>query len=266
MSQHNPMRYLAALALSAAACTTESPIADLKGDCADAFGGQVCTWAKTQGKNVVEVGALVPIASIANAPAGSPESKMEFPPVALAKLDLPEPARQSSGLTQLTMYWEAMGHPPGPYLTPHFDFHFYYSTPATDVAALDCADSAKPSALPAGYSLPDQPLPPELAKMAGVSTLIGLCVPHMGMHSLLTSELESKETFRGSMVIGYYHAKPVFVEPMVTRAMLMEKRSFDLPIPDIPGLSGAHPTKFHAEYDKQREAYRFVFSGFSPAA
>ena len=91
--------------------------------------------------------------------------------------------------------------------------------------------------------------------MAGVSTLIGLCVPHMGMHSLLTSELESKETFRGSMVVGYYHGKPVFVEPMVTRAMLMEKRSFDLPIPDIPGLSGAHPTKFHAEYDKQREAY-----------
>jgi hypothetical protein len=63
--------------------------------------------------------------------------------------------------------------------------------------------------MPAGYSLPDVILPPPLAEMAGVSTLIGLCVQQMGMHSLLTSELESTDTFRGSMVIGYYHGTPL---------------------------------------------------------
>jgi hypothetical protein len=50
----------------------------------------------------------------------------------------------------------------------------------------------------------------------------------MGMHSLLTSELESTDTFRGSMVIGYYHGTPIFIEPMLTRSLLLEKRSFDL--------------------------------------
>jgi hypothetical protein len=47
--------------------------------------------------------------------------------------------------------------------------------------------------------------------------------------------------------------------------MLLKKESFDLPIPDVPGLAGAHPTKFHAEYDKAQQAYRFTFSAFTPA-
>ena len=102
---------------------------------------------------------------------------------------------------------------------------------ATERDAIDCQDLSKPAAVPAGYGLP---------------------------------EMESKETFRGTMVIGYYQGKPIFIEPMVTRAMLMEKKSFDLAIPDVPGL-GAHPTKFRAEHDAAQSAYRFTFSGFVPA-
>ncbi|MFI5312355.1 MAG: hypothetical protein ACHQQ3_14040, partial [Gemmatimonadales bacterium] len=227
---------------------------DVKGACSDVFKAQVCTWAKTQGKNVVEVGATVPIASIENAPAGG---DMTWPPKADASLDVPESARQASGFTQLTLYWESTGHPPGPYLTPHFDFHFYMIAPA-EIAAIDCKDETKPAALPPAFGLPDIPLPPDMAKMTGVPVLVGLCAPQMGMHSLLTSEMESKDTFRGSMVIGYYHGKPIFVEPMLTKAMLMEKKSFDLPIPAIPGI-GTHPTKFHAEYDAAKSAYQFTF-------
>ncbi|MHC4709600.1 MAG: DUF5602 domain-containing protein, partial [Planctomycetota bacterium] len=156
-------------------------------------------------------------------------------------------------------------HPPGPYLTPHFDFHFYTIPPA-ERSAIDCTDETKPSVMPAGYSLPDVILPPPLAEMAGVSTLIGLCVQQMGMHSLLTSELESTDTFRGSMVIGYYHGTPIFIEPMLTRSLLLEKRSFDLPIPSIPGMTGAYPRAFRAEYDAQQQVYQFVFSDFAPGA
>ena len=190
---------------------------------------------------------------------------MAWPPVAEAVLELPEASRQASGLQNLTMYWEAMGHPPGPYMTPHFDFHFNV-VPTAEIAAIDCKDESKPTALPAAYSLTDQKLPPDMAKAIGVSTLVGICVPGMGMHSLLTSEMQSKETFRGSMVVGYYHGKPIFVEPMLTKAMLMEKKSFDLAIPEVPGLAVAHPTKFHAEYDAAKQSYRFVFSEFKPAA
>jgi hypothetical protein len=47
------------------------------------------------------------------------------------------------------------------------------------------------------------------------------------VHSLLTAELESTETFRGTMVIGYYRG---------------------------------------TEYDARRQLYQFVFSNFAPTA
>ena len=53
---------------------------------------------------------------------------------------------------------------------------------------------------------------------------------------------------------------------MISKAMLMKKASFDLPIPEVPGLTGSHPTKFHAEYDAAQQAYRFVFSAFTQGA
>ena len=69
----------------------------------------------------------------------------------------------------------------------------------------------------------------------------------------------------GGVKIGYYKGKPIFIEPMIAKAMLMKKESFDLPIPDVPGLAGPHPTKFHAEYDAAQQAYRFTLSAFVPA-
>ena len=68
---------------------------------------------------------------------------MVWPPKAVASLDMPDAARQQSGLTELTVYWEAGGHPPGAFMTPHFDFHFYTVAPA-ELAAMDCKDVSKP--------------------------------------------------------------------------------------------------------------------------
>ena len=256
-------RFMSSIALTAVigACAKEASISEVSGGCADVYTAQVCTFASMKGTAVLEVGATVPIASIQNSPT---VEAMVWPPVANAVLDVPEPARNESGLTHFTMYWEASGHPPGPYMQPHFDFHFYI-VPNASRTAIDCKDVTKPAALPAGYALLDIPLPPDMAKMTGVSTLVGTCVPQMGMHSLPAAELESKDPFRGDMVVGSYAGKTVFIEPMVTKAMLMEKKSFDLPIPTIPGI-GAHPTKFHAEFDAAKQSYRFALSGFVPAA
>jgi hypothetical protein len=253
---------LAVLFTVLGACAKEAPVVEVKGECAAAYQGQVCTWARMQESTVVAVGLTVPIASIENAPGDQP---MVWPPPRIAALRMPESARPQAGLTELTMFWEAHGHPPGPYLTPHFDFHFFVIPPG-ERSAIDCADKTKPSVLPEGYSMPDVTLPPALAAMAGESPLIGLCVAQMGMHSLLTAELESTETFRGSMVIGFYHGRPIFIEPMLSRSILMEKRSFDLPIPGIPGMTGTYPRTFQAEFDSQQQAYHFVFSDFSPDA
>lgn len=257
-----PRSIPAVVVLTVAACATHPQTVQVNGDCADVYQAHICSWATMQGKNVVEAGVILPVAAIENAPTQVP---MVWPPVPSAVLQLPESAQQQTGLTQFTMFWEAEGHPPKPYLTPHFDFHFY-TIPAAERTAIDCKDDSKPAALAAGYSLPDQPLPPEMAKMTGVSTLVGICVPQMGMHSLLTTELASDAPFRGSMVIGYYHGKPIFIEPMLSRVMLLEKRSFDLPIPSIPGLSGSYPRVFHATYDAQQNAYHFAFSDFRAGA
>jgi hypothetical protein len=248
-----------ALAVVAAACSKDSPVAEVGGPCAEVHKSPVCTWAKTQGDNLLEVGIAVAMASIENSPA---EMQMVWPPVPVAVLDIPEAARQKSGVKEVTVYWESGGHPPGTYMTPHFDFHFNL-IPSSERIAIDCVDLAKPAALPSAYALPDIPLPPEMAKMMGVPALVGLCVPQMGMHAVPAAEVESKEPFRATMVIGYAHGKPIFLEPMVAKATLMEKKSFDLAVPEVPGLSGVHPTKFHAEYDAAKQQYRLTFSAFA---
>lgn len=249
------------MAASASACSSRDAVVDVQGSCGDVFTGQVCTWAKTTGATLVEVGAVIPLASIEHAPANPP---MVWPPVPTASIDLPEVVRAQTRLTQLTVNWEGGGHPPGAFMTPHFDFHFY-AVPSADVAAVDCADTSKPTALPAGYALPDIPLPPDMAGMLGVPTLVGLCVPKMGMHAILETEIARTDTFEGTMVVGYYKGKPIFIEPMISKAKLMKKASFDLPVPEVPGWEGPRPTAFHAEYDATAQAYRFILSRFVPA-
>jgi hypothetical protein len=187
---------------------------------------------------------------------------MEWPPVPVARIELPEAARGQGGFTHFVLNWEAGGHPPAPFLTPHFDFHFY-TIPESEVDAIDCADTSKPAALPAGYGLPDITLPPHMAEMMHVSTLVGLCVPKMGMHAMPRTDLERQDTFGGTMVIGYYKQAPIFVEPMVSKAMLMKRQSFDLPTPTVPGKTGSQPTRFRAGYDPATEVYRLTLSGFT---
>lgn len=251
------------------ACAGEAPpatvaaaVVDADGSCADAHSAQVCTWGKMNGPALVEAGATVPIAAIEHAPANAP---MVWPPAALVSLEMPEAVRQQGGLVQMTMFWEAGGHPPGAFLTPHFDFHFY-TISAAEMAAIDCKDDRKPASLPTAFGLPDISLPPDMVHMTGVPTLIGLCVPKMGMHAILTREIERKDAFEGTMVIGYYKGTPIFIEPMVSKTMLMKKASFDLPVPAIPGLTGRHPTLFRAEWDAASQAYRFIFSEFAAGA
>ena len=240
----------AALIIATACAATRAPVT-VAGECADAYGGQVCTWATLErnGGRMVEFGATVPIATIEGAPA---EGEMHWPPHATASIPLPQEAR-AAGFDHLKLYWEHHGHPPGPYLVPHFDFHFYTISPAA-TREIDCADARKPAAIPAGYALPDVEIP-------GLGSLVGLCVPEMGMHALLNRELQADAPFRGTMVLGYYGGRFVFVEPMITRAMLLERRSFTLDVPALPApIPGVrYPTAFRADYDERARAYRFRF-------
>jgi hypothetical protein len=241
------------LVIGLTACNKQQVV---QGECRPVNGASVCTWGETSGNTLVSFGATIPVAVAENAPTDAP---MVWPPVANAVVPLPEAVSSATGFKVMTVFWEPHGHPPGPYLVPHFDFHFYANS-ADEVNAIDCADSTKPAQLPAAFELPDVNIP-------GVGMLLGLCVPGMGMHSLLGSELHASTLFQRTMIVGFYHGRPIFVEPMITAGTLLEKRSFSLDIPTVPNrpTGTRYPTTFRADYDSTAHAYKFVFSGL-PAA
>jgi hypothetical protein len=245
-----------AVVILISACSSDAPppsIVVVDGPCGDVYGASVCTWAEVEGEQVVSVGASIPIAAIQSAPE---DAEMDWPPVEVANVQLPDVARDQMGIQSLKIYWEAHGHPPGPYLVPHFDFHFYTIT-ADETNAIDCSDASKPAELPEGYALPDVDIPE-------IGNLVGLCVPKMGMHALLEEELESGLPFEGTLVVGYYAGAPIFFEPMITRDLLQRQQTFSLDFPTIVGAGSGVvlPTGFEAEYDAEASAYSFVFSGF----
>lgn len=223
----------------------------VEGACQDVFGAPVCVWAKTADGTVATFGATVPIRTIEDAPA---EGEMLWPPPTAAILPLPAEVKQATGFDNFQMSWEHHGHPPEPYLTPHFDFHFY-TIPIAQVKAIDCSDRRKPAVVPAGYGMPDIDIP-------GLGMLWGLCVPTMGMHALPEAELSGVVPFTRAMVMGFYGGESIFIEPMITRAALLERKGFDLAIPDVADkpASVRYPAAFRVDYDAQAGAYRFIFT------
>ena len=249
---------VACLALLASGCAPAPPVeAVVQGECTTVYGSELCTWGETLDADVVAFGATIPVSFVENAPA---EMEMLWPPVAQARLALPAAVQAATGFQLLTVYWEVHGHPPGPYLTPHFDFHFY-SISAAELDAIDCADVSKPADLVAGYVLPDVEIP-------GLGMLPGLCVPTMGMHSLPAAEMTATELFAKTMVVGYYQTRPIFIEPMITAATLLGRQTFSVDVPTVPGwpTTGMYPASFTAEYDSTAQSYAFRFSGLAGGA
>ncbi|MEN8145249.1 MAG: hypothetical protein ABFS14_09890 [Gemmatimonadota bacterium] len=221
--------------------------------CADVMESEVCTWVVMEGGAAVELGATIPIKLVEVVPA---DAEMVWPPAELGAVPLPAEAKTALGLDHLGINWEAHGHPPNTFLAPHFDFHFYNLTP-DEVRSIDCADETKPARLPEQHVLPDIDVP-------GMGTLVGLCVPNMGMHAVQTIEASSSDLFEASMLIGYYRGEPAFFEPMVSQASLLAKQDFALSMPTVPALPAGvlYPSEFRAEYDEAGGQYRMIFTGF----
>ena len=223
----------------------------VEGECQTIYGGDICTWGVTLGENVVEFGATVPLSFVQNAPL---DDEMVWPPVTLARIPLPTEVSTRTGINHLGLNWEAHGHPPGTFLTPHFDFHFN-TVSSEAMESIDCADLNKPEVLPAGYVLPDIEIP-------DIGNLIGLCVATMGMHGLPEADMSAENLFGASMIVGYYAQDVIFVEPMIARDKLLEEESFIVAVPAVedPGENVVWPSSFEAVYDDTSQSYRFTFS------
>lgn len=252
-------RYVAATAALALSVGTVAALAPRDGrstsrSCSTVLTTEVCTWVVTEGGEAVELGASIPMTLITSVPA---DAEMVWPPEELGAVELPPEARRLLGIDHLGINWEAHGHPPTTFLTPHFDFHLYNITRA-DVRAIDCTDETKPSRLPARYALPDVDVP-------GLGMLVGMCVPRMGMHAALEGEIDDTAPFEASLMLGYYGGVPIFYEPMVSRELLLRKADFTLPMPTVEDLPPGvrYPTRFRAEYDPAEQQYRLIFTGFA---
>ena len=222
-------------------------------ECGPVFGSRICVGGTARGNEIRSITATVPLSVIQGAP---PPGAMKWPPQSDLVLALPAEIQTATGVTELTFYWEAMGHPPGPFLTPHFDFHFYVVSEA-ERRAMDCKNDTKPESLPTGYSLLDVDIP-------GIGLLKGLCVPLMGMHSLLGAEAKATKPFKSTLVMGFYNGKPIFFEPMIARATLLDKKSFSLSVPSPSQVPANvhYPRHFKATYDKSSNGYLFEFTEF----
>ena len=244
---------LAVLVIALGACAREQAVPQeqvVQGECRPVYGADVCAWDRMAGNELIAFGITVPMRVVDSAPADAP---MVWPPVAAAAIPL-SPTAKAAGFDNVTLYWEAHGHPPAPYMVPHFDFHFNTVTSA-DLGAIDCTDVTKPAQLPETYELTDIDIP-------GLGTLVGICVPQMGMHALPGAEVRATMPFEKTMIVGYYGGRPIFVEPMITRGALLGRASFPLAIPQVPNgqPNVRYPAQFLAEYDSTAQAYRFVFS------
>jgi hypothetical protein len=134
------------------------------------------------------------------------------------------------------MGWNPEGHEPEfIYGKPHFDFHFYMTTPA-EVAAIPPyeVDSLKfknwpaPAYFPANYFNP------------------GGGVPQMGAHWLdPTSGEFNGQPFTETFIYGSYDGKVTFYEPMITLDFLKNNTNFERNIPQPAKFqkTGYYPTK-----------------------
>ena len=238
----------------------------IQGETTSLYDGPVSTWARIDGDgNIREVGLTIGLATVENAPvgthgheAGATTAHTHSEPSVQAAF--PAVVKAATYFDHISLDFVPAGHPPDPYLLPHFDIHFYgISTP--EQLAVDCSDATKPEArlLPAHYMVVTTDGTPE-----GPAD----CVPEMGQHAadLTSPELDrvNPQRFTKTMILGYYGGDFVFFEPMITREYLLQRRSFELAVPAVfqPGRTTLYPTSFRGVYDRAADAYHLIWADF----
>ena len=200
--------------------------------------------------NVKRLAVELSMDLIESAPTSGPESHIRF--------DLPDDLSDQIFIDHIQIDYHPEGHPPGPYLEPHFDLHFY-GISIDEQLAIDCSDRVVISGdlLPEHHIVTQPGVPPD-----------GECVPEMGHHGidLRSPELnpEAAVPFTKTMILGYYEGELTFIEPMITREFLRKQTSFTIPIhyPDVLPRATRYPTEFFGYYDADDGVYRFVWQKF----
>jgi hypothetical protein len=174
--------------------------------------------------------------------------------------------------------WNPGGHePPGIYDVPHFDFHFWTTSQAERASIVPGTPE---------YQRRAEMLPPE-AQRAPFYVVPGppaaVAVPLMGVHwsDVRSPELQRMpggdpgkyRPFTTTFIYGSWAGRFVFLEPMITRAHILAKRSATDPaardevipisVPAQVGAPGHYPSAYRIMWDAQAREYRIALTNLS---
>jgi hypothetical protein len=204
--------------------------------------GSVSTYVTIQNGQTTELGVALSEAALSGLPDEMVMLHLAFPAEAVG---MP--------YTFMMFGWNPQGHVPAPtYALPHFDFHFYFAPEAEVVKVPGGPDPVVPEAslIPDGYIAPGN-----------------FAVPAMGVHWMARTAPElNGQTFDKTMIYGFTGGRQVFIEPMITKAYLETKPSFETQIaqPQRFGTPGLHATRYSIKHDASAKEYRIAISGFVP--
>jgi hypothetical protein len=249
---------LAALLALTACDTTEPGAAEptvpdvLIGETATFGGAEARAWVRTDDGTATGTPTAVGVTFGADALATllAEHTPSDDPMHGMFELPLDLPDAAGLPFDHLTLDWNPAGHEPaGLFDRPHVDVHFYLLT-SSERDAITPADpeweaklAAQPEAryVPAGY----------------VPTPGG--VPRMGAHWIDTTDptYAPGGTFSEVLIYGFYDARMVFVEPMLTEAFIGSREPVDeaLAVPEAYPAPGYYPTRYTARYDAETNEY-----------
>ena len=148
--------------------------------------------------------------------------------------------------------WNPTGHPPDCYNNSHFDVHFYMMDENLRTSITCMGDDTNKV-----YKQPDAQYIPQdymTAPMTGEA--------RMGCHWFDPNSAEFHTGFNKTIIYGFYDAKMVFVEPMITLDYLNSKPNVTetIKLPKSYQVSGYYPTGYTVKYDeKTKDKVRYLW-------
>jgi hypothetical protein len=221
------------------------------GPVVQAGNGQVRSFAvlEKQTDKPIQIGFELSTGALANLPGGEADHHEASFVVALHPK-----VKAATVFDHLVADWNSSGHEPGPYLLPHFDFHFYMLS-LSQRLAITASDPLSVAPLPADYLPADYigPLGPE-PQMGG--HCVDITSPELGIFA-------PPQTFTHTFIYGAYDSKVVFYEPMVTHDYLSTGAggTFTIKQPMKFSKAGYYPTSYSITKDASGNRY-VVLSGF----
>lgn len=153
----------------------------------------------------------------------------------------------NAGYDHVSLDWMPHGHAPGDLFgVPHFDVHFYLATEAERLAI----DPADPLFMEKAANRPTADLmPPNFVPPPEIDP-----IPAMGEHWLdVTDPVFAGQPFEAVLIYGAWDGDVIFVEPMVTRDLLLSRRDLGgtlgqpARVEEPVSLPGAWSVTFDAE-------------------